>query len=348
MFLPPVSALILINLPFISLISALNDNLTGPGLAWPNKLWVPMGGFTSPGTIISSYYNWDSNPLIPSIKDLSNSIIWEIPFPFIPMLWGCNETYIKPFQKNLLKNFNNILLTSKKEILGFNEPDHPQQSFCEPKQAALIWKEILEPLKLKGFRLGSPAVTNGEIGKKRFKDWFDACKGECNPDFLALHWYDIIPQNFIEHIEYYHNEYNLPIWITEYAPQNFSVYNSETGQYDGQATYIEVQRFMDITTAYMKSVDWVERWFWFGAMYDMQGVNELDCLFDAGGKPNRTGALNELGVQYAGSNGSVTIQNSMSSGTEDTTSRASGKTKLYLIGITCCLIITEYLIEQLK
>lgn len=26
---------------------------------------------------------------------------------------------------------------------------------------------------------------------------------------------------------------------------------------------------MDVATSYMKSVSWAERWFWFGAMYDM-------------------------------------------------------------------------------
>ncbi|WWC90688.1 uncharacterized protein L201_005625 [Kwoniella dendrophila CBS 6074] len=281
---------------------ALNDNLDGPGLAWPNQLWVPMGGFTSPGTIISSYYTWGPDPIIP---EKNSSKIWDIPFPFIPMLWGCTDDYIKPFQQALYNNFSNVPLTRKRDILGFNEPDHPQQSKCTPYQAAIIWKQILEPLKYQGYRLGSPSVTSGEAGKQWMKEWYDACQGGCNPDFLALHWYDLVPQNFIEHIQYYHNTYNLPVWVTEYATQNFSVYNSKTGEYDGQATYIEVQRFMDITTAYMKSVNWVERWFWFGAMYEMQGVNELDCLFDQSGKSSRSGALNELGVQYAASNGSV-------------------------------------------
>nr|XP_018261506.1 uncharacterized protein I303_05944 [Kwoniella dejecticola CBS 10117]OBR83664.1 hypothetical protein I303_05944 [Kwoniella dejecticola CBS 10117] len=289
---------------------ALNDNLTGPGLAWPNQLWVPMGGFTSPGTTISSYYTWGPDPIIPP---KNSSRIWDIPFPFVPMLWGCNDTYIRPFQSALWNNFSDVPLTPKKDILGFNEPDHPGQALCSPQQAAIVWREVLEPLRYQGYRVGSPAVTSGEAGRQWMRDWYAACQGACNPDFLALHWYDLVPQSFIEHIQYYHKTYKLPVWITEYAPQNFSVYNSQTGQYDGQATYIEVQRFMDITTAYMKSVDWVERWFWFGAMYEMQGVNELDCLFDQGGRHNRTGALNELGVQYAGSNGSVTAIHSVSS-----------------------------------
>lgn len=100
--------------------------------------------------------------------------------------------------------------------------------------------------------------------------------------------------------------------MTEFASQNFSVYNMTTGTYVGQATYVEIQRFMDVVTSYMKSVSWVERWFWFGAMYDMQGVNPIDTLFAESGKQERTGALNELGVQYAGSNGSVLLSDQTS------------------------------------
>nr|XP_019044710.1 hypothetical protein I302_06623 [Kwoniella bestiolae CBS 10118]OCF23640.1 hypothetical protein I302_06623 [Kwoniella bestiolae CBS 10118] len=274
----PLIALLILALPPTQ---GLNDNLTGPGLAWPNQLWVPTGGFTAPGTTLSSYYTWGPDPIIPPAN---SSGIWDIPFPFIPMLWGCTQSYIEPFQRALWSNFSNATLTPRREILGFNEPDHPQQAACTPQEAARVWREVLEPLRYQGYRVGSPAVTSGEAGRKWMRDWYEACMGGCKPDFLALHWYDLVPQNFIEHIQYYHNTYNLPIWVTEYASQNFSVFNPSTGQYDNQATYVE------------------------------QGVNELDCLFDPSGKPNRTGALNELGVQYAGSNGSVSVGQQLSSG----------------------------------
>ncbi|WVR00018.1 hypothetical protein IAU59_007160 [Kwoniella sp. CBS 9459] len=288
----------------LPLALALNENVGGPGLAWANGNWVPMGGFTStnPMTQISSYYNWSPFPTIPAENSTEK---WDVPFPFVPMLWGCTAAYTDPFIQQVNNNFSHVQLTNGRAILGFNEPDHPQQALCSPQEAADVWRNVLEPLKYKGYRLGSPSVTSGEAGRQWMQEWYDACQGGCNPDFLALHWYDLVPQNFIEHVQYYHNTYNLPVWVTEYAPQNFSVYNPSTNSYDSQATYVEVQRFMDITTAWMRSVDWVERWFWFGAMYEMQGVSDLDCLFDMRGKDARTGALSELGVQYAGSNGSV-------------------------------------------
>ncbi|ODN78071.1 hypothetical protein L198_08022 [Cryptococcus wingfieldii CBS 7118] len=270
---------------------------------FPLKVQGLMKSRLGSGTQISSYYTWSPNPVVPTADD---SDIYDVPFSFVPMLWGCtSQSETDAFLEQLAGNFSNVTLTPSRDILGFNEPDHAGQAECTPSQAAQVWVDVLEPLKEKGYRLGSPAVTGGDTGKQWMIDWYSACNGGCNPDFTAVHWYDPVAQDFIEHIQHYHNEYDLPIWVTEYAPQNFSVYNSTTGLYDDQATYIEIQRFMDVTTAYMKSVSWVERWFWFGAMYDMQDVNTLDTLFDESGKESRTGALNDLGVEFAGANGSV-------------------------------------------
>lgn len=49
---------------------------------------------------------------------------------------------------------------------------------------------------------------------------------------------------------------------------------------------------MDVATSYMKSVSWVERWFWFGAMYDMVS---WDLLL-----PNHR---NRLGLKQSASKG---------------------------------------------
>jgi hypothetical protein len=65
------------------------------------------------------------------------------------------------------------------------------------------------------------------------------------------------------------DEYNLPIWVTEYAVQNFSYVPAGFATGAIQATYTDIQIFMDVTRSFMESVAWVERYFWFGAMYEM-------------------------------------------------------------------------------
>ncbi|WVO23054.1 uncharacterized protein IAS62_004399 [Cryptococcus decagattii] len=82
---------------------------------------------------------------------------------------------------------------------------------------------IFEPLKSQGYRLGSPPVTSGDSGKAWMARWYEACNGSCNPDFTAVRWYDLVAQNFIEHIQYCHSTYGKDIWVTEFAPQNFRV-----------------------------------------------------------------------------------------------------------------------------
>ena len=70
-----------------------------------------------------------------------------------------------------------------------------------------------------------------------------------------------------------HAEYNLPIWVTEYAVQNFSYVPAGFAEGAIQANYTDIQIFMDVTRSFMESVAWVERYFWFGAMYEMVGFD---------------------------------------------------------------------------
>ena len=42
---------------------------------------------------------------------------------------------------------------------------------------------------------------------------------------------------------------------------------------------------MNVTQSFMDETDWIERYAWFGAMKDMQGVNEVEgfrIIFDFG------------------------------------------------------------------
>jgi hypothetical protein len=66
-----------------------------------------------------------------------------------------------------------------------------------------------------------------------------------------------------------HDDWNLPIWVTEYAVQNFSYVPAGFASGVIQANYTDIQIFMDVTRSFMESMDWVIRYFWFGAMYQM-------------------------------------------------------------------------------
>lgn len=64
--------------------------------------------------------------------------------------------------------------------------------------------------------------------------------------------------------------------VAEYAVQNFSYVPSGFFSEIIQANYTDIQIFMDVTRSFMESMDWVERYFWFGAMYEMVGRSPSD------------------------------------------------------------------------
>lgn len=72
---------------------------------------------------------------------------------------------------------------------------------------------------------------------------------------------------FIEYLEDFHANFSKPLWVTEWACQN---YNGPD-----QCSQDDVILFLNKTQAFMDSSDFVERYAWFGAMENMQGVNEV-------------------------------------------------------------------------
>ncbi|KZV75663.1 glycoside hydrolase family 128 protein [Peniophora sp. CONT] len=247
------------------------------GLAWPDGPYIDMNQYTSSGKV-SWYYTWGPSP------DSAATI------EFVPMLWGTKQ----------LDEWSSINQTIEENkvvnVLGFNEPENPAQSNMTAQEGADLWRQYLEPLKAShGVRLGAPAPDGDEAGKTWLQDWLTLCNGGCNPDFLALHWYGTDVGNFIAYLNDYHYTFNLSVWVTEWACQNFV----DVSQ---QCSADDIVSFMNQTQAYMDETDWVERYSWFGAMTKMpDGVNSDDAIMSSDGK------INSLGQQYIGATGTATI-----------------------------------------
>lgn len=123
--------------------------------------------FLSDPTTISWYYNYRSAPS----ASLSN-------LEFVPMLWGepaANYDFATEVRGLLRDDKNNI-----KYVLGFNEPDMGRDvggSNMSPARAVEIWKEMIEPLKDQGLKLGAPGVASTQDGKRWIKAFMEACDG---------------------------------------------------------------------------------------------------------------------------------------------------------------------------
>jgi hypothetical protein len=104
---------------------------------------------------------------------------------------------------------------------------------------------------------------------------------DCQFDYVAVHWYDVTFEAFQTYLELWHNTFNLPIMVTEFADQNFNG--------GAQATSDEVWAFWSQAIKYMEAQPWIISYFGFGVMHDMQGVNTLNQLMGSNNYPNALG-----------------------------------------------------------
>jgi len=207
-------------------------------------------------SVITWLYNWADTP--PDYIATSN-------ISYIPMQWG---------SVNINKFPDAVKAQGAKTILTFNEPDYVKEANMAPDEAAKLWMQYIEPLKTSGIRLGGPAIT--AAGRDWLNKFIQACT-DCTIDFLPLHWYGLGLEGFYGYIWDVHSQYpQYPIWITEYA---------ETSPNDAV-----VFDFMNQTITYLDTLDWIERYAWFGYMRPRLDVHYNLLRADGG--------LNALGMLY--------------------------------------------------
>ncbi|CAA7259519.1 unnamed protein product [Cyclocybe aegerita] len=230
------------------------------GLAWPNGDANTLKNFKT--AKVSAIYTW--SPWKPAGSD-------ALGLEFAPMLWGPKQ--ISDFTRLVKPGYAHT-------VLGFNEPDHNGQANLDPGYAASLWKQYIQPLKNQGYSLISPAVTSAPAGKTWMRNFFNACTG-CTFDAVAVHWYGTKADEFIAYVTDYHNTFGRDIWVTEFACQNFAG--------GAQCNAGQVVEFMNTVTGWMDNTSWVKKYFAFGVMHDMVGVNTLNQLMAPNGQPTELG-----------------------------------------------------------
>ncbi|KAG6837938.1 hypothetical protein H0H93_008332 [Arthromyces matolae] len=230
------------------------------GLGWPQDDDTALAHFKTDN--VGPVYTWS-----PWVPDAAKSLGLH----GVPMLWG--EKQIADFVKIVKKGYANA-------VLGFNEPNQQGQSDMSPEYGAQLWKQYIQPLQSQGYSLISPAPTNAASGVTWLQSFFTACDG-CHFDGIAVHWYGTDPQAFISYMEHIHTTFGKPIWVTEYACQNFGS--------GAQCSSDDVWNFMTVTKNWMDATDYIAHYFYFGAMYDMGNVNQLNQLMSSNGYPNALG-----------------------------------------------------------
>jgi hypothetical protein len=150
--------------------------IPNPDTPQDNSIWI------EPGTDLTWYYNYVATP---------SSALAGSSLEFVPMLYtapaSSSDTVFSDAVKSLISGGTNISY-----ILTYNEPDGTSSTGgtnVAASLAASTWIREVEPLKKLGVKLGAPAVTGGSGGFQWLSDFFTACNGSCNPDFIPIHWY---------------------------------------------------------------------------------------------------------------------------------------------------------------
>ncbi|KAJ7163549.1 glycoside hydrolase [Mycena crocata] len=246
---------------------------------------------------VSWYYTWGLSSVDTELE-------------FVPMLWGQRQV---AQWSDSTEGINATIAERKPTaILGMNEPQEKGQSNLTPQEGADMWRTYIEPFHAQGLRLGSPAPSSAPSGKTWIQDFLTACNGGCSVDFIALHYYDVNATKFAQYLTDFHDTFQRPIWVTEWACQNFNK--------GPQCTAPEIAAFLNETQAFMDANDWVERYSWYGVMREIN-INPDDAMMDGDGK------INDLGKQYIG----IVAWRPGSSGL-GTENSATGR-RLYLIPI---------------
>ncbi|KAF7351503.1 Glycoside hydrolase family 128 protein [Mycena sanguinolenta] len=212
------------------------------GLAWPSDNNFDPAIFKSPK--VGWLYNWGQNNSPRNTE-----------FPFYAMQWNAD---------GIGSLATNAKAANAVGILGFNEPDLSSQANMSPEDAASYYSQYISPLSAKGFKLTTPAVTNG--GPPTGLAWLDAflaaCTG-CAYDYIALHWYGGWIDDFTEFIDSA-KKYNKPIYLTEFGLA-----------WDAQAQASNYEEFLPLALSYLDSEPAVAKYAFFGAFYSGTGKDMI-------------------------------------------------------------------------
>ncbi|MDX8142004.1 sigma-70 family RNA polymerase sigma factor [Lentzea sp. BCCO 10_0061] len=217
------------------------------------------------------YYNWAAQ---------TDGIATPPNVEFVPMIWGTKFTDDATLAR---------AKANGKVLLGFNEPDFPEQANMTPEQALDLWPKLAAT----GLRLGSPAVAHSGDKAGGWLDRFmtGAAQRGLRVDFIAVHWYgsdfsDAAVGHLKNYLDAVHARYGKPVWLTEYALIDFS---GGTARFPTQA---QLAAFARGSSAMMEGLPYVERYAWFALPAEKPGTG----LYAPGGTPNEAGrAYREAG-----------------------------------------------------
>jgi hypothetical protein len=212
------------------------------------------------------YYTWGTGDGNPGNFDAKH----------YPMFWSAPGT----------STINNTLATEPDYILGFNEPERPDQANMSVATAISSWTNVSNATNAynaannTSIKLVSPAVadTGGAAGGQAWLASFmqQAAANSLKVDAVAFHWYGVsTPDNpagaassFLSRVASYYNSYQKPVFITEFAIHDWG------GNYTDAEIAEANRQFLSIVIPELESRSYVAgyAWYhWFGDAHLYEG-----------------------------------------------------------------------------
>ena len=192
---------------------------------------------------------------------------------FVPMFW--NGGQVTTSKINEIK-----ALGDAEWVLGFNEPERGDQANMTVEYAIDRWRVLSAGFAGSGIKLASPGVadTGGADGGQA---WLNNFMNQANAeglqvDAIAFHWYGASTPNdpigaanqFLSRVDSYHNQYGKPVWITEFAINDWG------NQYTQEQMRVANRIFLDYVIPRLDSRAHVlgYAWYlWFGDAATVEG-----------------------------------------------------------------------------
>jgi hypothetical protein len=189
---------------------------------------------------------------------------------FVPMIWGGHQA--NQFEINRILGYGDV-----EYVLGFNEPERPDQADMTVGEAIAGWRILSDGFTGTSVKLISPGVadTGGPDGGQAWLANFmsQATAEGLKVDGVAFHWYGASTPNdpigaangFISRVDSYYNSYGLPVWITEFGIIDWG------GNYNDEEMRAANAIFLDNVIPRLESRSYVEGY----AFYNWTGDTTL-------------------------------------------------------------------------
>lgn len=166
-----------------------------------------------------------------------------------------------------------------KRLLGFNEPNVPDQANMDVSSAVELWPQ----LELIGLPLAGPSVSLQGVGTW-MQSWNDAAVSDhLRVDYVAVHWYSAPNvtnfQRFLRHM-YDLNGGETPLLLTEFAPADWTATTPSENRFSSS----QVLSFMKEVLPWLEAQEWIAGYAWFPFQPSF-AAGTSSALFDSYGNP---------------------------------------------------------------